>query len=63
MERLTDQEPAKVLPYDLWPYDPSSVPASGILNTAKGATAEKGAIFYDEYVVSLSQALGEAFGS
>src|SRR6476469_1725241 len=60
MERLTDQEPAKVLPYDLWPYDPSSVPASGILNTAKGATAEKGAIFYDEYVVSLSQALGEA---
>jgi creatinine amidohydrolase len=62
LERLTDQQPAKVLPYDLWPYDPASVPASGILNTAKGATAEKGAIFYDEYVGSLSQALSEAFG-
>jgi creatinine amidohydrolase len=63
MERLVDQKPAKLRLYDLWPYDPASVPASGILNTAKGATAEKGAIFFDEYVGSLSQALGEAFGS
>jgi len=61
MERLTGQKPAKVLPYDMWPYDPTSVPASGILNTAKGATAEKGAILFEEYTASLSNALKEAF--
>lgn len=61
MDRLRNQEPAKFPKYDLWPYDKSIVPASGILNTALGSTAEKGKLFYDEYVVSLQNAIEEAF--
>ena len=62
MERLSDHPPAVLPNFDLWPYDTGLVPASGVLNTAKGASAEKGRIFYDEYVQSLSSALNEAFG-
>jgi creatinine amidohydrolase len=61
MERLRDQQPAKFLRYDLWPYDPTIIPESGILNTAKGATAAKGKLFFDEYVATLQSALEEAF--
>jgi len=61
MGRLRDQPPAKIPRYDMWPYDPGIVPASGILNTAIGATAAKGKLFYDEYVETLKGAIEEAF--
>lgn len=62
MDRLQDHAPAALPKFDLWPYDESLVPSSGVLNTAKGADAAKGKIFYDEYVQSLAGALSEAFG-
>ena len=52
-----EQQPADYPVYDLWPYDPETVPESGILNTAIGATAEKGKQCFDEFVTSLSAAL------
>lgn len=61
MERLVNQQPAKFPTYDLWPYDPQTVPASGILNSAIGATAAKGKLLFDEYVSTLSKAMEEAF--
>jgi creatinine amidohydrolase len=61
MDRLRKQEPAKFPKYDLWPYDKGMVPESGILNTALGSTAEKGKLFYDEYVLTLRNAIEEAF--
>lgn len=60
LDRLVPQAPADLPAYDLWPYEPSSVPQSGILNTAIGATAEKGKLFYDEYVRSMTRIIGEA---
>lgn len=63
MERLRQQEPANFPKYDLWPYNPAIVPQSGILNTALGSTAEKGRLFYEEYVTSLSSSLEEAFAT
>lgn len=62
MERLTPHPPADLPAYDLWPYDAKRVPETGILNTARGATAEKGRLFYEEYVRSLTAAVREAFG-
>jgi creatinine amidohydrolase len=63
MDRLEDQAPADFPVHDMWPYDPRIVPASGILNTAKGSTAEKGALFFGEFVDRLSDAVGGEFGS
>jgi len=60
MKRLEDQKPADFPVYDLFPYDPAMVPASGILNTAKGSTAEKGVIFFDEFSASLASAVTDA---
>lgn len=62
MDKLQDHPPAKLPLYDLWPYDQALVPSSGVLNTARGATAEKGRIFCEEFVGSLTGALQEAFG-
>jgi creatinine amidohydrolase len=60
MERLKPQGPAVLPVYDVWPYDPKSVPSTGILNTAIGATAAKGKLFYDEFVESLADAATKA---
>lgn len=62
MERLEEQSPARFPVYDLWPYDPATVPASGILNTAKGSTREKGRVLCDQLTESMAQALDKAFG-
>lgn len=62
MERLIEHGPATLPVYDLWPYDTAQVPDTGVLNTAKGASADKGKLFYDEYVQSFSEALIDAFG-
>jgi creatinine amidohydrolase len=54
--------PATLPVYDMWPYDEALVPADGVLNTAAGATAEKGEIFFEEFSRSLGAALGREFG-
>ena len=62
MDRMIEDPPSALPVYDLWPYDTSKVPASGILNTARGASAEHGKLFVDESVTALSNAVEEAFG-
>jgi creatinine amidohydrolase len=62
MDRLVDQPSANLPVYDLWPYDQSRIPSTGILNTARGATAEGGSLFVAEFTSTLSDALREAFG-
>ncbi len=62
MDRLVDQPSANLPVYDLWPYDQSRIPSTGILNTARGATAEGGGIFVGEFTKLLSEAVREAFG-
>ena len=49
--------------YDMWPYDELLIPADGVLNTAKGATASRGRIFFEEFTTSLSGALKKEFGA
>lgn len=61
MERLKPQSSAEFPTYDLWPYDPKSVPETGILNTAQGATAEYGRLFYEEYVRLMTVDVQRAF--
>ncbi|WP_210272537.1 creatininase [Chthonobacter rhizosphaerae] len=61
MDRLRPHPPAKLPLWDMWPYDERLVPADGVLATAIGASAEKGRLFYDEYVATLSGALDTAF--
>ncbi|MCP4330118.1 MAG: creatininase [Alphaproteobacteria bacterium] len=53
--------PADFPPYDVYPVDPSRIPSSGALSSAKDATAEKGKLMLDEYVDSISSALREEF--
>ena len=61
MDRLIEDPPSALPIYELWPYDQSKVPASGVLNTARGASAEHGKRFVDESVTALSDAMIEAF--
>lgn len=60
-DRITPQTPAKFPPYDIWPYDPKIVPASGILNTAMGSSREKGRILAEAIIEGMGRGLSEAF--
>jgi creatinine amidohydrolase len=62
LETLTEHGPSRLPVYDMWPYDEALIPADGVLNTARGASAERGQIFFDEFTSSLSDALGREFG-
>ena len=61
MELVPEPLAASLPVYDLWPYDTSKIPASGILNSAVGSSAEIGALFFEEFVEGLSQAVRAAF--
>jgi creatinine amidohydrolase len=63
MTQVPEHPPARFATYEMWPYDTNRVPWSGIHNTAKGATAEKGRLFADEYIEKLSEAIVEEFGT
>ena len=61
MELVPEPLAATLPVYDLWPYDTSCIPASGILNSAQGSNAEIGALFFEEFAAGLTQAVREAF--
>src|SRR5262249_3077615 len=63
MDRLASHGPMQIPGYVMWPYDESLVPADGVLNTAKGASASRGRIFFEEFATSLSRALNKEFAA
>ena len=62
MDTLIEHGPSGIPVYDMWPYDQSLIPADGILNTAIGASADRGRIFFEEFTSSLSAAIEREFG-
>ena len=65
MTRLPSDVPASFPPYDVYPVSFENLPTlprSGALNSAKHATAEKGKLMFDEYVVKIADAVSEEFG-
>ena len=62
MSKVPTHPPAEFPPYDVYPVNPAWVPSSGALCSAKIATADKGALFVEEYVRGIARALSKEFG-
>jgi len=61
MDRVPDHPPVQYPPYDVFPADPATGSPSGVLASARGASAEKGKRLFDEYVAGISKALSVEF--
>lgn len=62
IDRIPTDPAAVFPPYDMYPTRTEWVPASGVLSSARGATAEKGALIFAEVVTRLSAAVRTEFG-
>jgi len=62
-ELIPDHAPADFPLYDVFPIDTRPIPADGVLSSAAGASAEKGAIVVEQIVPDIACALTEAFAS
>ena len=65
MSKLATDVPARFPPYDVYPVSFENLPTlprSGALNSAKLATAEKGKLMFDEYVLRITEAVTDEFG-
>jgi creatinine amidohydrolase len=62
MERVPNHPPIVYPPYDVFPADPERGSPSGVLASANGATAAKGALIFDRCVGGISDALAGEFG-
>lgn len=62
-ELIPDHPPAAFPLYDVYPVDTRPIPPDGVLSSAAGASAEKGAIVVEQIVPDIAAALAEAFGS
>jgi creatinine amidohydrolase len=62
-ERIPSHSPVHFPPYDVFPPDPTSSSPTGVLASAKGASAEKGALLFNEYVVGIAAAMLGEFGT
>jgi creatinine amidohydrolase len=60
-DKLPKDAPADFPPYDVYPTNPSWVPASGSLSSPRSATAEKGKALFEEYVRTIAAALRKEF--
>lgn len=58
---IPDDPPASFPPYDMYPVEPASVPPSGVLSPAHGASAEYGRLLIEESVERISAVLATAF--
>ncbi|MFN3581990.1 MAG: creatininase [Pseudomonas sp.] len=56
-DRIPEDPPAEFPHFDVFPYNLSLIPPSGVLSPAKEASAEKGKLLFDEYVETISAAL------
>jgi len=61
MERVPNHPPIVYPPYDVFPPDPEQGSPSGVLASANGATAEKGALIFDRCVGGIVDALAGEF--
>ena len=61
MDKVMDHEPATFPPYDVFPSDPSWVPESGTLSSARKATAEHGKLLMSVCVEGIASAIRERF--
>lgn len=62
MDRVPDDPNADFPPYDMYPTRQEWVPPSGVLSSARGATAEKGARICSEVVARVASAVRHEFG-
>lgn len=60
-ELIPDHPPAQFPLYDVYPTDTRPIPPDGVLSSAAGASAEKGAIVVRQIVPDIVRALTEAF--
>ena len=62
MDLLPDDGPAQFPPYDIYPLRPEWVPPSGVLSSARGADAAKGAAMSQELTERFVAAIRAEFG-
>ena len=62
LDAIPDHPPADFPLYDLYPVDRGLIPPDGVLSSAKGASADKGARVMAQIVPDIAAALREAFG-
>ncbi|OBS09252.1 creatininase [Acidihalobacter prosperus] len=60
-DRIPDDGPAEFPPYDLYPPETERVPPSGVLSSARGASAGKGALLAEAVCGGLAGAVHTAF--
>jgi creatinine amidohydrolase len=61
LDRIPDDKPADFPAYDMFPHHPEWVPASGVLSSAKAASAEKGALMATQVADSIAEAVRHEF--
>jgi creatinine amidohydrolase len=62
IELIPNEPNAEFPPYDMFPTRTEWVPASGVLSSARGATAEKGARICAEVIERMAAAVRAEFG-
>ncbi len=62
MDKTVDHPPATFPPYDRFPADPSWVPESGTLSSARKASAEHGKLLFDVCVAGIQESIRGEFG-
>lgn len=62
MDKTVDQPPATFPPYDVFPSDPSWVPSSGTLSSARKATEQHGKLLFDVCVGGITESISAEFG-
>jgi len=63
LDLIPDGPAADFPPYDVYPTNTAIIPPTGVLSSAKAASAEKGALLVEEYVDGIAGALGAEFGA
>jgi len=63
LDRIPDVPPVQFPAYDVYPQRPEWVPASGVLSSAKAATAEKGVLMADHLTQTIAAAVQQEFQS
>ena len=63
LDQLPTAPPADFPPYDMYPSRTEWVPPSGVLSSAKGASAEKGQWMVEQITNSIAAAIEHEFGS
>jgi creatinine amidohydrolase len=61
MDRLPDEAPADIPPYDVYPPETGWVPPSGGMSPAHSATAQIGKTLIDEFVTLVAESVGGEF--